>query len=182
MFDNCLTSQCTGESLKVLTKIKTKGFCKCLTSDSPQPPSPKCIHCTGESLKPATSDNNCASNPDTIKPYLFIWKFANQPFSLTPIWMYGITQQHTFICNELQFDRFFFLVFFFLVFSCAAAADSVDYFLVLIFLCTAWLLLITGGSSNRLCPISNRVCKAVSSIFSDFCFQYFFFPGTFTGG
>ena len=65
---------------------------------------------------------------------------------------------------------------------CAAAADSVDYFLVLIFLCTAWLLLITGGSSNRLCPISNRVCKAVSSIFSDFCFQYFFFPGTFTGG
>ena len=38
MFDNCLTSQCTGES-----KIKTKGFCKCLTSDSPQPPSPKCI-------------------------------------------------------------------------------------------------------------------------------------------
>ena len=99
-----------------------------------------------------------------------------------PIWMYGITQQHTFICNELQFDRFFFLVFFSSVFSCAAAADSVDYFLVLIFLCTAWLLLITGGSSNRLCPISNRVCKAVSSIFSDFCFQYFFFPGTFTGG
>ena len=177
MFDNCLTSQCTGESLKVLTKIKTKGFCKCLTSDSPQPPSPKCIHWTGESLKPATSDNNCASNPDTSSP---IFLFANLQIKLFHWLQWGCmgSQSNTPVFAKIaiwQICLFSFLNFFPI---CAAAADSVDYF----FLCTACLLLITGGSSNRLCPISNRVCKAVSSIFSDFCFQYFFFPGTFTGG
>ena len=182
MFDNCLTSQCTGESLKVLTKIKTKGFCKCLTSDSPQPPSPKCIHCTGESLKPATSDNNCASNPDTIKPYLFIWKFANQPFSLTPIWMYGITQQHTFICNELQFDRFFFLVFFFFSFFLCCCC----WFCWLLFGADFFVYCLASADYRwELKPAlsyqQSRLQSRLIHIFR-FFFQYFFFPGTFTGG
>ena len=181
MFDNCLTSQCTGESLKVLTKIKTKGFCKCLTSDSPQPPSPKCIHWTGESLKPATSDNNCASNPDTSSP---IFLFANLQIKLFHWLQWGCmgSQSNTPVFAKIaiwQICLFSFLNFFPF---CAAAADSVDYFFLLIFFvyCLAsadyrWEL------KPALSYQQSRLQSRLIQIFR-FLFPIFFVPGTFTGG
>ena len=180
MFDNCLTSQCTGESLKVLTKIKKKVFANVWLLTAPSPPAPSAYTAqVSRSNRPPLTTIAHPTQTQSSPTFLFENLQINPFHSNLDVWDHTAT--HLYLQWIAIWQIFLFSFFFFSFFLCCCC-----WFCWLLFGADFFVYCLASADYRwELKPaLSYQQSRLQSRLIHIFRFfsQYFFFPGTFTGG